>query len=146
MKAVEAFPDITIPKEEKSIFQNNVYFVKLAEGEEFISLNSVCNKIGFIHCGEMHSIMLSKRKPIVVLSHYNNQFVSVFTGILTGEPSNRCIRASRPTRLTVIPGPLMFQLIARHPCWIQFWINIMGTQLHDLNEVEKHTLRKTGKS
>lgn len=41
---------------------------------------------------------------------------------------------------------VLFQLIERHPCWIQFWMNIMGTQLHDLNESEKYVLMKRSRS
>ena len=140
MKAVDAFPEIKIPAEERAIFQNGVYSIIIAKDEEFVCQNSVCDKIGFIDWGEMRSVIVSDRKSTIVARHFKHQFASVFSGILAGEPSNFLIQATRSTKLTVIPGSLLLLLVERHPCWVEFWLNIMRAQLQCLNQQKQYRM------
>jgi hypothetical protein len=143
MKAVDAFPEIKIPAEERAIFYNGVYTIRIAKDGAFVSQNSICDKIGFVEWGEMRSVTVIDRKSLVIARHFKHQFASVFSGILTGEPSNVLIQATRPSKLTVIPGSLLFLLIERHPCWVEYWLNIMGAQLQCLSQQEKYRMTKS---
>lgn len=145
MKAVDAFPEIKIPAEERAIFQDGVYTIIIAKDEEFVCQNSICDKIGFVEWGEMRSIMVSDRKSMILARHFKHQFASVVSGILAGEPSNVLIQATRPTKLTVIPGSLLLLLIERHPCWVEYWLNIMRAQLQCLSQQEKYRMIKSFK-
>jgi CRP-like cAMP-binding protein len=137
MNVTEIFPDIEIPHDELTFFNNNVLRVHLAAKDFFITQGIICNKIAFVETGQLQSVIVDGNNMYVVAQHLKDQFVSSFNSFFSREKSKLDIQALEPTTLVVVSYQLFIELCERHVCWSLFWLRILESKSLDLIEQEK---------
>ena len=136
MQVNALFPEICFPSKEIDFFQREAKKLALDEGDYFLTPGTCCERIALINSGLLCTQQVEQRGQSVIVYHGENQFVFAFTSFITGEPSPWAIQALAPSRLTLISRQLFYQLLQRNPCWTEFWMKVLGTQIATLNKVE----------
>ncbi len=131
------FPEICFPSKEIDFFLREADELVLNEGDYFLSPGTCCKRIALINSGLLCTLQVKRRDQSVLTYHKENQFVCAFTSFITGERSPWGIQALAPSRLTVISRQLFYQLLQRNPCWMEFWMKVLGTQIFTLNKIER---------
>lgn len=137
MQVNALFPEICFPSKEINFFQREADELVLNKGDYLLAPGTCCKKIAFINSGLLCTLKVKQRSQSVLTYHRENQFACAFTSFITGELSPWAIQALAPSTLTLISRQLFYQLLQRDPCWIEFWMKVLGAQIATLNKIER---------